>query len=221
MLLGNSVDNELMDLNPEGLFGGLMSELRRNEAQLVDHVKKSWRLHDVESLQDLGKWRRGGAETYIAEANVCCSDGAEIKVIAKAFVGTGLKPTDQQERWLARRTILSSKGIKVPRLYAEYPGMIVEEFVDHDPHAIETMEIAFQLGQIASVMLAERFHPVGMIGDTRFDEGRVYYIDFGSDLGGTGQSDDDGWLSSVRSKFSDEVRKDFEEGLRIGFGSLN
>lgn len=99
--------------------------------------------------------------------------------------------------------------------------MIVEEFVDHDPSAITTAGVAFQVGQIASVLLSEGFHPVGLLGDLRYSDGRVFYIDFGSDLGGAMQSNSDGWLTQVRSKISDEVQDEFEQGLQFGFQDLN
>ena len=207
----------IVELNPKGLFGGLVSEINKKEDQLAHYVRKYWRLPKVESLQDLGDWRRGGAETYIAEAIISSSDGVKTKVIAKAFVGIGLKPSDQQQRWLLRRALLSSKGVRVPRLYAQYPGMIVEEFIEHEPRAIGASGIAFQLGQVASVLLAQRFNPVCMINDTRFSDDRVCYIDFGSDLGGEGQSEDDSWINGVRLKLPSGVRNFFEKGLRAGF----
>jgi hypothetical protein len=206
-------------LLPKGLFGGLLSELKVNEEGLRSHIEKAWSCKGVALVNDLEEWRRGGAETYIARSSLDLVGGSSLEVVGKAFVGMGLSPVAQQDRWIKRRDLLQRHGVNVPFLYATYPGMIVEECIPIEFEGCDAApdEIAFQLGQISSVMFMLRFHPVALAGDVRVKDGRVFMIDFGSDLGDPDTSMDESWLENLREKFTGRNRSAFEHGLITGY----
>lgn len=200
----------------KGLFGGLMYERRLNEAGLLDHINRNWNVGQILKLSDLGDWHRGGAETYVAAGRLYLEGDQTQDVIGKAFVGTGLLPERQQMRWEERRYLLRELGVSVPLLIAQYPALSIEQFIpDPFPFANElSPDLAFQAGRIAGALAASHFWPVSMLRDLRVSEGRVYYVDFGSDLGGQGQTREPTWIQKVVEGMSPASRREFEYGLK-------
>lgn len=206
------------EINQKGLFGGLMYERRLNKADLLRHINRQWAENEVVSFSDIGEWRRGGAETYVATGRLNTEDGRTLDVIGKAFVGTGLPPDRQQERWEERRQLLHASGIATPKVFATYPALTIEEFIDQPmpPAAELTPELAFQAGQIAGILAEMGFWPIAMLGDMRVSGGRVSYVDFGSDLGGaTNQSRYPEWIDKIRQELVGDSKSEFDFGLGL------
>lgn len=205
-------------LRPKGLFGGLANELKVDAGDVIVHLSTQFSCAPFAALTDVGDWHRGGAETYVARGRVHLTNGDVLEVIGKAFVGFGLSPTDQQERWEKRRQAIAEGGVPVPRVYAQYSAMLIEEYIPDEMPAPSRISpaIAYQIGQIAHVLDKKGFFPVALLGDLRMKLGVVKMIDFGSDLGGRGQHVP-GWESRVADLFSPESSAEFSAGFSAGF----
>jgi hypothetical protein len=199
-------------LSPKGLFGGLTKELDLGEAALAAEIGKRTSL-PVRELADLADWRRGGAETYIGLSEMRLHDGSSVKVVGKAFVAWGPTPSEQQARWEIRRTELSKRGVQVPKVYCQFPAMTVEEYIEGDmpPLAAVDPPMAFQLGQIVGALQDFGLRPLSLHSDLRVANGRVYYIDFGSDL--LEQPIEEKWVNDFASSLPPACRESFSLGL--------
>jgi hypothetical protein len=199
----------------KGLFGGLLAELKVCVEGLIDEIRNNWDCDEVGCVRDTEDWRRGGAETYIARGDLIFRDGTETSVIGKAFVGWGSLPEVQQERWEQRRAELRDAGVPVPKLYARYPGLSIEQFIPDELDIAGELEAghAFQLGKLARVLSDRNYHPISFGRDLRLSAGIVVFVDFGSDLGGTGQSDRI-WIDRARALLSPTSLSEFDRGLR-------
>lgn len=205
-------------ISQKGLFGGLMYERRLNEADLLRHINRVWAENEVVGFSDIGEWQRGGAETYVATGRLVTAGGQTMNVIGKAFVGTGLPPEQQQERWEARRKLLHDSGIATPKVFALYPALTIEEFVDQPmPRAADlTPELAFQAGRIAGILAANGFWPISMLSDLRVSDGQAIYVDFGSDLGGaSNRPQTPEWIEKIRQELVVNCKSEFDFGLGL------
>jgi hypothetical protein len=206
---------EISKLNPKGLFGGLLKELRMDIPSLVREINMNWKCDGVREVQDLGPWRRGGSETYVAEGYLYFANGHLTHVIGKAFVGWGLSPSEQQKRWERKRSTLSSAGVPTPKLLAIYPALSIEEFI---PDALPPLPMigaweAFQLGGIVNVLRDLGFRPIALHSDIRMLNQNLVLVDLGTDLGETMLDSDQIWVETLAGRLSGEAREAFDRGL--------
>lgn len=140
---------------------------------------------EVTEVRDVLPWQRGGAETFICVVQVGLSSET-IRCIAKALVSFGTKPEDQLASWIRRRQLLSDAGVAVPRLYGATSATIYEQYIDDrlppSPPDLQP-DLLIQVIRVAAILDALGFVPVDFLRDLRVEDGRAYYVDFGSDLG--------------------------------------
>lgn len=186
-------------LLPKGLFGGLLAELRTDLQGLTREIENNWDVQRPVALADELEWKRGGAETFIAVSRIEVSQGGSEMLLGKAFVGWGVSPTQQQQRWEQRRAEFRQIGIPVPRLIARYDGLSVEEFIADSVAAapLLSQDEAAQLGAIAAKLDSMRLRPLSMLADVRSAGGQLMYVDFGSDL--VPSTSEDQWIASFAS----------------------
>lgn len=146
-------------------------------------------------LTDRSPWHRGGGETFVSDSVVFVGTGSQEHgeevpggkrhVIAKALVSFGSPPEIMMASWLKRRGILVSLEIPVPRLFGAVEGTLYEEFIDDElsPESLLIPEIVAELGRIAAVLDRAGFATLSFMADVRRRETKLYYVDFGFDLG--------------------------------------
>ena len=198
-----------------GLFGGLLKELKLSHSDLAAHVAKEWRTGGpVSAISDISVWARGGAETYVARSRIERLDGTSVDVWAKAFVGMGLSPQAQQDRWETRRSLFQVQGIRVPFLYAQYPALSIEEYIPGDLILSELdWHKSYQLGEIARHLCQLHLQPLSLISDVRIKEEQVYVVDLGTDISRESERD---WPTKVATKLTGLNRQAFLEALSSG-----
>ena len=133
-------------------------------------------------------WRRGGAETYIFDFEVICV-ASRRRLIAKALVAAspGIPPEKQLDLWYMRRDLIQRSGCPVPTLYVFGKGILIEEYVQdslvdvlRDGH---NTKLFMKLHRYASNVISAGFCPTSFIPNLRTDGKRLFWIDFGNDLG--------------------------------------
>lgn len=210
---------KISKLIPDGLFGGLLTELKVDAAGLLRTINSGWdRLSTapVTDIADIGSWRRGGSETYVAEARLEYSDGTAERIIAKAFVGWGVPPEQQQLNWESRRKRISARCVPVPHLYAMLPAVSIEQFISSDiadPEHIRA-PTALQLGKIARELSNLNLQPTALWADVRLEEELAYLVDLGSDIAESNDQDD--WVFRLQSALAPSAAEAFNIGFGIG-----
>lgn len=141
--------------------------------------------------RDLVPWRRAGGETFQAVGELEIDGKGARRCVAKALVSFAMAPEQQVKVWSERRTLLQSKGVRVPHVFSEDKGTVYEEFIDDALDDVRPFGEAVirSLGSVAGVLDGLRFAPLAFLGDLRVRGDDVYYVDFGADLGGPGQSE--------------------------------
>jgi len=145
------------------------------------------------SCIELSDWRRGGAESFIAEAEILCSSSEgdrRRRFVAKAVLPPfGWAVVDYLTEMMGRRTMLAEAGVPVVQQYAVREGVL---FQAHLPYSVSDL---YRSGNWAEPMMAQAhdierkvralgFHPLNVLADLRSDGEKLYYVDFGADLGG-------------------------------------
>jgi hypothetical protein len=194
---------------PDGLALSLTKEFRVPlEAESLRYcLRKIHVLEEEEeatAYNDVQGWVRGGAETFIAIADVYV--GQEIRTfVGKALVSFAMTPSDRLDVWLTRRQLLSSKGILTPKVFSAINGTFYEDFIsDSLPNADRLSNtLLMDLGRMAAVLDYLGFRPLNFIRDVRVKDGHAYYIDFGSDLGGPESRQEYYAIKEVKRRVSD------------------
>jgi hypothetical protein len=187
---------------------GLLREFEYDEetfASLEEVLRKIQVLGFHEKLLDyeeLFDWRRGGAETYVAAAELVIEQDTDSikrrKFMAKAIVSMGMPPEVRIKNWMGRYELLKRHGVKVPNIYSHFRGVFYQEYIElsideYLSHiGSSSHKRAFfkdNLITIAMILDNLRFYSIAFIGDLRFDcNGNCYIVDVGEDLGGPGQA---------------------------------
>lgn len=163
--------------------GDLTSALR--QAEVIGPTEDLRELHEVES------WRAGGAETWVYVFDVLGSASTK-RLIIKAYVSLGAGE-GRLQTLLERRSLLSSRGVSVPRLYATDRGVVLEEHIpwllrEHVRERLLTetrvVPLLVDLYRVALAFDASGFAPVSPFSDLRTDGRHAFVVDFGEDLGG-------------------------------------
>jgi hypothetical protein len=138
-------------------------------------------------FRDICEWRQGGGETYIADSIVEVDGGPVWHIIGKALFSLATPPEKQLLDWMRRREKLKRCGIRVPTLFSASDGLICEEFIAF-PLSEELLSlVSRELGLIAARLDAAGFVTINFVADMRYQDGNLFYVDFGSDLGEPGE----------------------------------
>lgn len=178
---------------------GLSSEFIRRGEGATDFARIETGLRRVNILtsgeqmtafEDGETWRRGGGETFVADATIELTGGSEAirHVIGKALVSFATPLDSKLGIWLRRRSFLAKSGVAVPFLYSGLDAIIFEEFIDRplgtddllDPNMLD------QIGKIGARLDFNGFPTLSFLSDLRTKDRRIYYVDFGFDLGEPG-----------------------------------
>jgi hypothetical protein len=138
----------------------------------------------IVSFSDINDWRRGGAETFVADSVLVTELCERRHVIGKALVSFASSADRFLTSWIARREQLSRLGIRVPFLYSTGPGIILEEFIQGEfcITDCDADQLNKDLARAAVLLDLGGFEPLSFLKDLRRRGHRVYYVDFGSDL---------------------------------------
>jgi hypothetical protein len=138
-------------------------------------------------------WERGGRETYIFPFSVLSEDGLARRFLLKAAVTYSPLDslTDVLAKWVSRRRLLESTGVRVPRLHFWGKGILLEEFIPHElsghfVHVGYSHPLAIGFFRYAGTLARLGFRPVSPFADLRTDGQCVVPVDFGWDLGPAG-----------------------------------
>jgi hypothetical protein len=188
------------DTDEERLANGLM---RRNILQQDEKLAE---------LSDCTAWHQGGAETYIADSivKVESKQSESRHVIAKALFSFGTQPEIQLRSWMKRRKIIAELNIRVPYLYSAANGTIYEEFIESelDPDCFTTQNLLRDLAQIAASIDHAGFTTLNFLSDLRRRNDKLFYIDFGFDLGDPGETTTDRARITLEQKLSEPYKKE-------------
>ena len=135
-------------------------------------------------------WYRSGAETYLYRFRVR-KEGLEIPLVLKACVAYAPATTLDAilQNWIDRRQLLSSRGVRTPKLYAWGSGEILEEDVPYDlsmlleKHDSRADLLLLAMADLAGVVASLGFLPIGLFQDLRSHGEDAVVVDFGQDLG--------------------------------------
>lgn len=178
------------DLKDDGLSsdfcrigqGQSMRERLQNGLVQANVMKGS---DELRSFTDNTVWHRGGAESFVADAMLKTESGVSLHIIGKALVSFGSQPDRVLASWLRRRRALQLAGIRVPFLYSAFGGTIYEEYIASDiSHAAFSVQpLINDIARTAVLLDYAGFEPLSFLSDLRNQDNKVYYVDFGSDLG--------------------------------------
>jgi hypothetical protein len=162
---------------------------RMQEALMKSNILQSG--ERLLGISDVTPWHRGGAETYVADSIIELQSKHEERrhVIAKALVSFGSRPEAQLASWVKRRTLIAELGIRVPYMYSASRGAIYEEFIESElePTSFTVPKLLEEMAKIAATLDHSGFATIAFLSDLRRRADKLYYIDFGSDLGEPGQ----------------------------------
>lgn len=210
----------------EGLVrdcGFSSSSAKLTEASLANSLRLLGIISDCESIihyRELGGWERGGAETYVATAEVLVrtsrSKARGVTFVAKAISTFGMEVEEVASVWIFRRSELA-RYIMVPRLFSYHNGVIYEEFIPHtvagfwEESKAKRNGAIKDLAQVASALDILGFHPVSIVPNLRVKNDRMYWVDFGADLGSATGS----YASTACQLLKKELTLDTEERTRL------
>lgn len=163
---------------------------------------------ELKSYSDIGSWTRGGAESYIAIAKITTTSQQQIKCIAKAYASFGSSPAKRMDIINQRRFHLASQGIRVPKKYGESSGVIYEEYIERDLTEAKkdlTEHAKREIAETAAVLDYNGYTPRCFLKDLRCSEeaDKIYYIDFGEDLGHADGKIKETSLMQLKSNFKE------------------
>lgn len=173
---------------------GELRGLFQVEGDLTPPLRQAKVIGPTEGLRDLQTveaWRAGGAETWVHVFDVVGTESTK-RLIIKAFVSLGAGE-GRLETLNERRSLLSARGVAVPRLYATGRGVVLEEHVpwllrDHVRARLLTetrvVPLLVDLYLVAIAFDQLGFAPLSPFVDLRTEGTRVFVVDFGEDLGG-------------------------------------
>lgn len=169
----------------KGLADSLLNEFKTED--LITCLNKIGVTDPNEKLlyySDITAWTRGGAETYIAVSEIK-TETKEIRFIAKALISMAIKPDQQLKNWISRREVIEHLGIKTPVLFSAINGVIYEQYIQDSFFINSSLseDIIAQLSKIAALLDKAGFASRSFSRDLRVENDKLYYIDFGSDLG--------------------------------------
>lgn len=135
--------------------------------------------------EDIEPWHKGGSETYIAECKIKFKEGNELHIIAKALISLATESDRLTKTWLNRRDILKNYGIRVPKLFATNEGVLFEEFIDNkfELENLKSKNIINEVGKYAAILDFHGFITLSFLSDLRIKNNKLYFVDFGFDLG--------------------------------------
>ncbi len=177
---------------PDGLAVSLAKEIDTSSAESADEVLRQCliKIHVLAETErligytDVQGWRRGGAETFIAIAELSTSEMTR-RFIGKALISFVSRPSELVDIWMRRRQLLESKGVRAPKVYAALNGTLYEEYIDHPLPNIGNLPtyLTADLARMVAALDHLGFRPLDFLRDVRVREDQIYYVDFGSDLG--------------------------------------
>jgi hypothetical protein len=143
-------------------------------------------------------WTRGGAETYIYRFWITQPEDTEKGYILKACVPfsayTGID--NILNEWVNRRRLLSDNRVSTPELFVYGSGEILEElipyqleelFTDSKTSNLQRKNLLIELARFGGILAKLGFVPVSPFQDLRSRGNDVVAIDFGQDLGPSGE----------------------------------
>lgn len=179
---------------PGGLLDSILEDFDVPES--LDDLRglfRAWTLlAEDEALSgyfDDGPWYRSGGETFLATGRVLLSSGQERGLVGKAACAIGPPPSEQIALWRERAEQLCRLGVRVPRFFGTAKGIAYMDALDSPlPKAPERLLLrqVHQIGEVAAALDLARFAPVDFPRDLMLKQDDVFYVDFGSDLGGSG-----------------------------------
>lgn len=152
-------------------------------------------IDESSSIRELkyANWVRGGAETYILPFNIELLDRNSVRLILKAYTPTSVGRSLEEgfERMFERRDLLVQNGVSEPRVYTRYRASWIEQHLDNKLSdmlrgSMSTENKLVLLSQAKSFITqisALGFEPINPIADMMVHEDKVYWVDFGTDLG--------------------------------------
>lgn len=158
-----------------------------NALRLLGLIHKN---EDFVSIEADQGWFRSGAETYCIAFSVNKAQSKSIscqKYIIKACTPfcPALSIDTVLDNWVMRRKCLQNENILVPKLIHRGKGLIIENYI---PYALDELapidsELKEQINYIANVLSKLRFSAINPFTDLRSDGSKIYFVDFGEDLG--------------------------------------
>lgn len=143
-------------------------------------------------IRQIGKWTRGGAETYIQHFSIHTDEGVD-RYVVKACTPSNISRNieDVLSNWVERRVAISSSGISTPKLYAADNGVILEEYIPYslreimlkNPQGVIRKSLVSQIGDTLNILESLGFNSITSLHDLRSRGEDVTVIDFGQDLG--------------------------------------
>lgn len=155
----------------------------------LQHLNVLGEGEELFAYSEIFDWRIGGAESYVAAADVKVSRDDEIisrPFVSKAIVSFCIDITIKN--MVKRKDILENASVKVPHFYSVGEGCINQQYLPFTVY--ETIKnrtlndsMIDQLISIAAAVDKQGFLTMDYVSDLMTDMEDVYYVDFGSDLG--------------------------------------
>lgn len=179
-LLDGALSSEILKLG-EGMAIAERLESGLLKAKIIRPGEK------LLAVSDCSVWHQGGSETFVADSTITVEHERIEKrhVIGKLLFSFASPLNVILASWLRRREVLQAIGVRVPHLYSVAGEAIYEEFIESEL-AEDSWAAPKLLNDIA--MTAARLDYAGFVtlsflNDLRRAGEKVYYVDFGFDLG--------------------------------------
>ena len=197
----------------------LGTELAKKHSGLEAALKAINVLRPDEKLtgfEEIYDWQRGGAETYVTAARYTASSSIgqrEGGIISKAVLAFG-PISERISDMMKRRGILESAGVQTPAVYSTADGCIVEEYIEKSiGEAVKKGNpdetLLSGIVDVAVKLDKAGFRTTNFIQDLRTDGEKVFYTDWGFDLGEPSPEPSQTALLRLR-KFARDIKIDPE-----------
>jgi len=205
--LNQAVANSLTSPSPleAGSITPISPRLYSDEDLLVQGFRRINLMGSSEELleyKETGKYRRGGAECWVADAEIKTTRRS-IKCIAKAYITTGGRPGERVKDLEDRRLALQKIGVRVPETYTVDRATLYQEYIEHElltNNQLLSEKCKQEVAKTAALLDFHGYSTQKFLDDMRIsaDGDKAYYVDFGQDLGDVVMADG----QVVKSKLS-------------------
>lgn len=147
---------------------------------------------DLLSFKDREGWYRGGSESYCATFEFTAGTHGKkrcVVVLVKAIVSL-VHPDYIWRQWVRRIGRLSDFGVRTPRIFSYWRGLIFQEFVPFDLSCYlssmpleDVSHLTRQHQAVRAALERAGFLVTGLDHNLRTDGKTIYLVDFGEDIG--------------------------------------
>ncbi len=124
-------------------------------------------------------------------------------------------PEKMTQGMVERHDLLEKNGVLVPKNYSVSNAILYQLFLENDFHDVfetskgeQRISYIKQLADIARTLDELKFFPLNFVRDLREQDGKVFYVDFGCDLGAPTEVKREKAKETLLNSLDDQREKD-------------